>query len=168
MKISKELPQFSKPSLIVVTGSHSVEIYYFYQGEIVKVDSFEMETPVYSDKEGFFSRTGGGVRYGSGSVLELNKEEILKKFIRELKIRIEKAFKERQVEEIFFFQPLYLKKIISDELSPVIKNKISLVVEGNFIGHHPFNLIKMIQKKIKEKKPLLASEQALKILKRKK
>jgi len=168
MKISKEFFQFSKPSLVLVTGSHSAEIYYSYQGEIIKVDSFKTENPVYSDKEGFFTRAGGGVRCGSGSVLEINKGEILKKFVRELKSRIEKILQEKTVEEVFLFQPRHLKKIINDELDSTIKDREWSMIEGNFIGHHPFDLIKMIQGKIQEKKPILASESALKILKKKK
>ncbi len=167
MKISKGLPQFTKISLIIAAGSHSAEIYRAYEGEIEKIDSFRMENPTYSDKEGFFSRSGKGMNYGSGSVIETNKEEILGKFTKELASRIEKLFKENNAGSTYIFSPNYIKKSIRDSLSQKIKDCMVYTMEGNFVENHPFDLIKMIQKKTGEKKPVIASESAIKILKKK-
>ncbi len=168
MQISKELPQFSKISLIVVAGSRSAEILRAHEGEIESVDSLKMELPTYSDKEGFFTRSGKGMTFGSGSVLEENKKDFLFKFTKELGQRVEKAFQENSVENIHLFVPDHMKEMVADALSAEARKAVALTIEGNFVEDHPFDLLRMIKAELDAKRPVVASDDAVKLLKKKK
>lgn len=168
MQISKELPQFSKRSLIVVAGSRSAEILKAHEGEIESIDSLNMELPKYSDKEGFFTRSGKGETYGSGSVLEEDKRDFLAKFTKELAIRVEKAFREDSSESVYLFSPEHMKEMILEKISSEVKERIALEINGNFVEDHPFDLLKMIMDKLDDKRPVMAGEEAAKLLKKKK
>ena len=168
MQISKELPQFSKRSLIVVAGSHSVEILRVHKGEIELIDSLKMESPKYSDKEGFFVRSGRGKIFGSGSALKEGKQDFLAKFTKELATRVEKAFQEEASELIYLFSPEHMREMILGKISSEVKEKMALVINGNFVDDHPFDLLKMIMEKLDDKRPVMTSEEAVKLLKKKK
>lgn len=163
MQISKELPQFSKRSLIVVAGSRSAEILRAYKGEVDSIDSLKMDLPTYPDKEGFFI----GAK-GSGSVLKDNKRDFLMKFSKKLATRIEKTFQENSSEAIYLFAPEYMKEIVIKKLSSEVKKRIVFTIEGNFVESHPFDLLEMIIKELDDKRPVMASEEAVKLLKKKK
>ncbi len=169
MQISKELPQFSKRSIIVAAGSRSAEIFRAHSGEIELVDGLKMEIPTsYSNKDGFFVRSGRGMTYGFGSVLEDKKKELLVKFTRDLGDKVEGAFQEWSAESLYLFVPGHMKEIIRERLSSEAKNSIALVIEGNFIGRHPFDLLKIIMTKVEGKKPVTVSGEVKKLLKKKK
>ena len=168
MQISKELPQFSKRSLIVVAGSHSAEILRVHKGEIELIDSLKMEMPKYSDKEGFFVRSGKGKIFGSGSAPKEGKRDFLAKFTKELAIRVEKAFQEDSSESVYLFSPEHMKEMILGKISLNVKERITLEIDGNFVDNHPFDLLKMIMEKLDEKRPVVTSEEAVKLLKKKK
>jgi hypothetical protein len=168
MFISQKLFQFSKKSLIIVAGRRKADFYQAFNGEIDKKDSIEVENPKHSDNEGFFMRLGKGKFFGAGSVLEINNEEVDKKFIREVKEKTEDFFIRNQIQEIYLFASDYVKKNLPLHLSRDIQEKISLTIEGNYLKSHPFDLIKKINKKIENKKPRLISEAAMKILRKKK
>ncbi len=152
----------------MAAGSRSAEIYSAHEGEIEKIDSIKMEVPTYSDKEGFFTRSGKGMTFGSGSVLEENKQELILKFVKELGEKVERSFQENSAENVYLFTPDHIKETILDNLSSEIRKEVVLTIEGNFVEEHPFDLLKMILKEIEDKKPVIATEEARKLLKKKK
>lgn len=168
MQISQKLPQFQEKSLIVVSGTRLADIYFAFQGEINKIDTVEISSPKYSDKEGFFMRLGKGKFFGAGSVLEENKEEIDKKFIKELKNKIEDYFNRNGIEIIYLFASNNVKKELPEKLPNNIKEKTSFIAQGNYTKSHPFNLIKKIKNKKESKKTKFMSEAAMKILRKRK
>ncbi len=168
MKISEKLPQFTKKSLIVVAGGQSAEIYFAHQGVIDKIDSIELENQKYSDKEGFFARRGKGMNFGSGSVLEENKQAFIHKFLKELRALIDKHFEEKDPENIYIFSPEHMKNDLFESLSKEMQSRIALSLNGNFTEFHPFDFLKKIKKEIDGKKPNVISETVRKILKKRK
>ncbi|MGB3988546.1 MAG: host attachment protein [Minisyncoccales bacterium] len=168
MQISKELPQFSKRSIIVAAGSRSAKVFRAHSGEIELVDQLKIETLAsYSDKESFFVRSGKGRTYGFGAVLEEKKKEFLAKFARELGDRIEKAFQEWSAESIYLFVPKHMKDLVPKRFSSEVKKSVVLLIEGNFVDKHPFDLLKIIMEKVDKKKPLTISEKVKNLLTKK-
>ena len=155
-------------SIIAVAGSRSAEIFRAHEGEIESIDSIKMELPTYSDKEGFFTRSGKGMTFGSGSVLEENKRDFLSKFVKELGQRVERALQESSAEEIHLFVPDHMKEMVLEAFSPEARKAVALTIEGNFVEDHPFDLIRMIKAELDAKRPVIASEDAVKLLKKKK
>ncbi|MBZ1356328.1 MAG: host attachment protein [Candidatus Nealsonbacteria bacterium] len=166
MQISEKLPQFTKKSLIIVTGGQSAEIYFVHKGMIDKLDSFKFENLKYSDNEGFFARGGKGMNFGYGGTLEENKQEFIHKFLKELRVLIDKNFKEKEPENIYVFSPDYMKNDLRDSLSKEMQSKIVLSLNGNFTEVHPFDLLKKIKREIDKKRPSIISETVKKILKK--
>ncbi len=166
MQISQDLPQFNKKALIIVAGRRKADFYIAFSGQIEKIDSFEIEEPKYSDKEGFFMRLGGGKMLGTGSVLEDKKVEFDRRFIKDLKDKVEEIFSKNKTEEIYLFAANYAKKNLPKNLSKETSQKIILSFDGNYGKSHPFELIKKIKGKQKNKKTNFISEAAMKILKR--
>ncbi len=167
MQISQKLPQFEKKSLIITAGRRAADIYFAFQGKIEKIDSIKVETPKYSDKEGFFVRMGKGRVWGRGSVLEDQNEETDRKFLKELKEKTEEHTIKDEIENIYLFAASHVKKGLPEHLANNIRQRISFVIEGNYIKKHPFDLIKKIKDKQEGKKPKFISEAAMKILRRK-
>jgi hypothetical protein len=168
MIISEKLLQFNKRSLFVVAGRKKVYFYLAFNGKIDKIDSIEMEEPTYSDNEGFFMRLGRGKFFGSGSVLEENKIEIERKFLKEIKEKTELLSRKEEIEEVYLFASGYIENGLPQSLPDNIKNMISFSFRGNYVKEHPFDLIKKIQKKSESKKTKFISESAMKILRKKK
>jgi hypothetical protein len=168
MKISENFFQFPKKSIIVISGSYSAEIYYAYDGSIDKIESFKIEAPSYSDREGFFTRSGRGMVYGSGSVNEENKKENIGKFLKELKDKIDNSIKDYSFDESYILTPKHIKNEIKKYLPEKLKQKSVKFIEGNFVEMHPFSFIKKIEKAINKKRIIIASEKVIKMLKRKK
>ena len=168
MQISKEIDQFSKRLLIVVAGSRSAEILKVYEGEIESIESFKMELPIYSEKEKSFARSSKSETYGAGSAVEENKQDFLAKFTKELAVRVEMAFQKSSPEFIYLFSPEHMKKMIMEKFSSEVKKKLTLTIDGNFVENHPFDLLKMVMEKLDDKRPVMASEEAIKLLKKKK
>lgn len=167
MQISKELPQFSKRSIIVAAGSRSAKVFRAHSGEIELVDQLKIETLAsYSDKEALV-RSGKGRTYGFGAVLEEKKKEFLAKFARELGDRIEKAFQEWSAESIYLFVPKHMKDLVPKRFSSEVKKSVVLLIEGNFVDKHPFDLLKIIMEKVDKKKPLTISEKVKNLLTKK-
>lgn len=167
MKISQKLPQFSQKTLLIVAGRQSGDLYFAHNGEIDKIDSVRVETPTYSDKEGFFMRVGRGMTLGRWSVLEEPKEETLNKFLKELKEKIQNFMKEKEVEEIYLFSSDFVRKGLPRVLSSEINQKIVGVFNGNFLKQHPFELIKKIKIQKENSIPKVVSESVKKILNKK-
>jgi len=167
MKISEKLPQFSKKSLIIVTGGQAGKIYLAYNGEIEKLNEFKIDNPKYSDREGFFVRSGQGKTFGSGAVREENKHKITGEFLKQLKLSIEEIVSKNKIEDFYLLSPDYIKNELYEILSSEIQSKIVLFTEGNFHDSHPFDFLEKIKKEIDEKKTKIISEEVIKILKKK-
>ena len=152
----------------MVAGSRSAEILKAHKGEIELIDSLKMELPRYSDREGFFVRSGKGQTFGLGSVFKEVKRDFLAKFTKELATKVEKAFREDSSESVYLFSPEYMKEMILGKISSKIKKRITLEIDGNFVDDHPFDLLKMIMERLGDKRPVMTSEDAIKLLKKKK
>jgi len=151
----------------VVAGSRSAEIFRAHKGEIESIDLLKMELPIYSAREGFFTRASKGMTFGFGSVFNGKRQGFLSKFAKELGRRIKRIFRENSPENIYIFTPGHMKEIIANALSVEARRAVVLTIEGNFVENHPFDLLKIIKTELDAKRPVVASEEAVKLLKKK-
>lgn len=168
MKISREFPQFrGEVVLLLVAGRQDATIYLATDGTIVVRDTIHIEKPVYSDREGHFETRGGGRVYGSGSVYEPKDDVVAKEFLKELVPRIARILRENRISQVFLFVPSYVRTALRRVLPRDLKEKIQLMVSGNFGHSHPFDLLRRITKRMEEQRmPLPVPEEARKILDR--
>ncbi len=146
MKISEKLPQFKKEKvLIIVTGNHVADFYYAKDKEIEKIESIEITTPHYSDREGFFKTSGRGEVYETGSVYEPQKQEERKKFLKKLKETANHILKNNKITQVYIYSPDYILNEVKQNLPQSLKKKVKDTFEGNYHKTHPFKLLEKIK-----------------------
>lgn len=172
MKISNDLPQFiGERTLLIVTSKESAEFYLARDGKIMLVDSFDLPTPRYSGREGFFARRGrrGGV---SGAVREEDKIGRMKDFLRQLEKRTKKFLAKQEVAATYLYAPSYLMKQTKLELSQVIRQTHVMSFQGNYHNSHPFRLLEMISsrksRRAERRRIVPTKDEAAKILRKRK
>ena len=147
MKTPRDFPQFKQDkALIIVTGSKSEAHFYLaHDGNIKKLDNFKMEDRTYSDREGFMQKGMFGRIMGSGFVLETNKQKIQDDFIRGLKEHLEKIKDGNEIDALYLFSPNQIKNRIKDAIPYPMKEKIEMMVQGNYLNAHPTKLMEKIK-----------------------
>lgn len=150
MKIKRELPQYEGESvLFVATGTRDGIIYLAGDGEVRKLKSFRVAKPKYSDKEGFTKNRRTGV---SGSARELDREDMQRDFLKEAVRQIRQASGSKKITDVILFAPPELKADLPSALPSGLKNKVVAVIPGNYHEHHPFELIRLAERKMKPAK----------------
>ncbi len=164
MKISRELPQFdTERAIFVVTGKQEAKFYLVNKGKIKEIDSFKIEKPRYSDREGWFKRRVRGFVMGSGAPLEPKKQKIIKDFLKKLEKNLKGTLSKNEVDSIYIFSPHYLLSRVKKTLPSSAKKKLEMTIDGEYYFQHPFELLEKISlKKEEKKKP--KTEEAKKLL----
>lgn len=147
MKISEKLPSFQDGrALLIVLGRQVAKIYEGREREINQLEQITVETPTYSDNEGFFQRSGQGQTYGSGSVLEDLSDLVVQEFTRELANRLPDLLRP-PVLSLYVFAPEHMKFIIAKVFPAAARPHIKEEFFGNYVEQHPFDLLRMIQER---------------------
>lgn len=147
MQISQELPQFENtPTLLLAAGDQAARFYHASDGEIERLDTFTIENPKYSDREGHFERRSGGETLGSGSVLEENKQSVKNDFYHELQERLATISNEHPFESIILLAPPHSIKDTEAHIQPKFREKIEDRVKGNYVKDHPHELLKRLER----------------------
>ena len=146
MKISRQLPQFSKQTaLLVVAGQLGAEIYLAKDGEVAKILSFDLPKPRYSDRAGRFIRRGRGRVMSFGAVRDVDKGGLNKEFIRVLTARVKtETDKKKNLSASYVYAPGHLIKQIKKALAPLLGKSYKMSFRGNYLGRHPFILLEMV------------------------
>jgi len=171
-KIPTALPQFTQThALIVVTGMHAGALYHAHDGEIEKLEAFAVPIPRYSDKEGFYARGGKGGTYVSGAVREIDKQEVVKPFLKELNKQIAALLSPYSISEVYLFSPPEIKSEIRAHIPKLLDGFIRGHILGNHIHDSPIELLQKIQKEHGDAaeglKESVASEEVKKLLSKK-
>ncbi|MDZ7612034.1 MAG: hypothetical protein U5L10_04685 [Candidatus Moranbacteria bacterium] len=154
MQISKDLPQFNiKEALIIVSAKHGLELYRAYQGSVEKLESFEVENPRYSDKEGFFMSRGKNVgTIRAGTVGEIKDGDIKRDFFQKLKDFLKNHREQLEgCSEIYLFAPDTLITELKEEMPENIQKKIFMEFAANYHKSHPFKVLEKIDKALTKK-----------------
>jgi hypothetical protein len=172
MRVPQNISQtIGAPAMLLVSSEQGAKFYFIENGKINELDSFVVEKPKYTDKEGSFQNkvpnAKGAVR--GGAAKENLNEKALQDFRKRLKKHISDILKEHSIPKVYLFCPEHLKNYVTESLPKVIKNKIAITYTGNFYKTHPSLLLDRITKKIenqkKSKKVVATKEEAQKVLK---
>ncbi|MBW6431944.1 host attachment protein [Patescibacteria group bacterium] len=148
MKITNKLPQFESKSVLLVTTGGSVSVFFIAKNGFLKeVSRVEEGTSHYSDREGFFQRSGSGKVFGSGSVYEENNVEREKRFVKKVVDEILKIDQKSVLDEIYLYSPRYISKRIQSDLPKILKDKITETFDHNYVNEHPITLLEKIKSK---------------------
>lgn len=154
MFISQHLPQFTdKKVLLIVASRQNGKFFIAQDGQLEEKDSFSVEAPTYSDKEGHFeTRRSRGVRgmvqkmFGSGVPREDVKEKVEKDFLKEFEKRVKEVWAD-DIDEAYLFASPYVINDIPELLTQQQQEKITQRIEGNYIKIHPFKLLEKLAEK---------------------
>jgi len=153
MKISEKLPQFeNRLALFIVAGTRTAEFYLAGDGAIDKINELRVEAPKYSDREGFFTRSGKGERLGSGSVYEAKKDKMRSDFHRELSEAVKKSAKKIKITHLYIFAPNHNLSSMRAVLPVSLRKTPSREFAGNYTKLKPFELIGLISEKRENRK----------------
>lgn len=146
MKIKQGLSNFAEQSvLFIATGTKEGVLYLAGDGEIEKLKTFRVAKPKFSDREGF-SRHGGknGV---TGSSKEIDRHKMDLDFVKETVKQIKLVIGGKGVTDVIILTPAELKNELPKALPASLKSKVLAVIVGNYHEEHPFELIKLFEKK---------------------
>lgn len=166
MQVSRKLPQFSgRAALLIVAGKQVAEFYLAQDGQIRRLNSFQIATPKYSDREGFFitrNHQAGIMR--SGAPYEAKEQKIRQDFLREFAQNLRLIEAGTGVDEIYLFSPA---EVLLAKLPKSLAGKVAGEFRGNFYGSHPFVLLQEIAKaRPSKRRPVQITAEARKILER--
>jgi len=146
MKIKKGLSRFDKgAALILVTGNLYGRMIYAHEGELEEVSDFNEPKPVYSDREGYFLKSGRGIRYGSGSVYENKKKESVKRFFKKMAGELKEFLKDHnEVGKLYLFNPRATLDEAKRALPASARRLLVCSFGMNFTKKHPFEIVAKI------------------------
>ncbi len=167
MLIPANLPTFNgEKALLVATGKQDAVFYLAQNGILKSIDSFIIETPKYSDREGHFKTRGMGKTIRSGAVYENKKEKVITDFIKEFQKRFGAISKKHKLARLYVYSPSHMHTYIREALPKASQAKVTMEIEGNFFKTHPLTLLKKIHDKSDAKKVIPRDAEEAKILNR--
>jgi hypothetical protein len=167
MLIPANLPTFNgEKALLIATGKQDAVFYLAQNGILKSIDSFLIETPKYSDREGHFKTRGAGKTIRSGAVYENKKGKVITDFIKEFQKRFGTISKKHKIARLYIYSPSHMHTYIREALPKAFQNKITMEIEGNFFKTHPLTLLKKIHDTSNSKKVTPKDTEEEKILNR--
>lgn len=146
MQIPMQLPQFYNQNvLFVVMGSQRGILYFASDGTMEIIGTVEQPTPRYSDREGYFARSGHGYRYGGGSAYEENNVEQIRRFFRKAANEVYRVMRTHDIDHVYVYEPAYAKGAVTMTLKPLVDDRVELVRYGNYIHAAPTTLLGLLQ-----------------------
>ncbi len=137
--------------MIIVSGAYSAKIFIASNGDIVQKKSEEVSTREdYSDHEGFWRMGKIKTKKDTGAVgawgnTEHHKEYLHEKFLNILRQDTFDLFMNEHIAEVYLFAPHYISlAIIGHALHPFLKQRIKMIIDGDYNHHHPTEILKII------------------------
>jgi hypothetical protein len=166
MKITKNLPHFSNPTLVLVSGKQEAFLYFAYKDKITKKDNVKVKNVKFSDHEDFYiSRGKESEMLRLGYTNEYDDTLLREEMFKELNKAIDEFSDDYKFEQIIIFCPQYIIKEFIDSLPKKYSDKITKKVRGNYTKQHIFELLELL-KPAKKKIPI--GKEVRKLLKKKK
>lgn len=146
MKIPREFKQFEdERALLAVTGHQTASFYFASNGEIEEIKDMKIDNPTYSDKEGFFIKSGHGDRYASGSVYESKGNKVRIDFLNKLESSLKETVKKRDINKLYLFTPQHLAEDTEKSLPYGVRELHVATLKGNFISFKELDLLGKIK-----------------------
>lgn len=136
-----------KNSLVVVSAKEQGRIFSIDEaGNMEVLEHIEEHPASFSDNEGFFFRSAGGMNLGSGYPQEEDGEHNLKKYITSISEELHTAVEEKKPSKILVFEPDYLKGLIEEHLPNPNHIPIQVVAYGNYVNSPLEQIAEMLKK----------------------
>lgn len=119
--------------LVVISAKEHGKLYNLKDGELTYLEQVEEHPPTRSDNEGFFVRSGNGMRYGSGSPREEDDKQNLLRYFKAISEELSETIKELQPEKIYIIEPEHLKGKLEEKLINPSNIPVEIVAYGNFV-----------------------------------
>lgn len=147
MQVSNKFGKIKDQSaLIIASGTKSAKLHVLQNGQINERDSILIETPKYSDNEGFFLEKGAdGTVTGSGSVYDNQKDYLSKSFLKTLRGHILNLVGKFDPQRIYLFAPGFFVGQEEDILPRNVFSKVAGVFKGNYAKEAPEKLLVKIE-----------------------
>jgi len=120
-------------ALVVVSAKEHGRIYRLQAGTLEPLQYVAEHPPEYSDNEGFFTRSAGGIRFGSGNVRETADAHNLDVYIKAITGELRSAVVTYQPEVVFVFEPEHLKGLIKEHLAIPNNILVTVLAYGNYV-----------------------------------
>jgi hypothetical protein len=165
MIIPNQLPQFKgETALLVVSGAKQAKIYRASDSVLEVLDECKVETPKYSDKEGFFASTSRDGSTSAGSILNDVEKEAERSFMNELAVHLKSAGKVFSNSVVYVFAPSHVKNMVMRKIPAALKNNVRFVMSGNYAKMAPLTVLEKIKKITDLNKVMALSEDVERIL----
>lgn len=167
MKIKSGLPQFAAgQALLIVLGKQTGIFYKAGKGTLTEVGEYEVPTPKFSDKEGFYESRGHGLVIRSGAMQEPQKEYVIKEAEKLLKKTLKQLVIREQPTEVYLYAPAPVMKGLKEEVKKIVKEAYKNSYLGNYTQLHPFELLTMLKQRKERKVVKSVPDKARKLLKK--
>lgn len=148
MQIPNTLPQFlDTTALMVVVAKEEGVFYRLSDGKMERIAEVDNHPPSYSDREGFFFRSGYGIGYSSGAPLETDKQENIRTFMKAAAAKLNELISKEEPQLLYVFEPAHLRGRLMREVGRSIESTTSVhtVKLGNYVREHPKTLLRYVQ-----------------------
>lgn len=114
------------------------------------------------------TKTGRNDFIGAGSVYESKEDEMENRLKNELTQKLLRIFQTEDISEVYIVSPDYFLPRVKEAIPKIQQAKIKWTFNENMAGQHPFEVLKVIQKKIETEigKSVPIKEETRKILQR--
>ena len=145
MQISQDLPQFENIcALVAVLSSKDARFYSASDSHIEELEEFHIKEPDYSKdwtvrgSRAKKNATQINSSYGS------NDSSLLTDFLHHCATHFGNISKKINVSQTYIFCPSYMDRRVRDVLPDKIHRTVVAVYKGNYVKHHPFELLEML------------------------
>ncbi|MBU2103424.1 hypothetical protein KJ848_01055 [Patescibacteria group bacterium] len=139
-------------ALVVVSAKEHGKIYTLENGELKGLSYTEEHAPTYTDNEGFFTRSTGGVQLGSGNVLETNDEHNLQQYIKAISEELSAVVAEHSPEVVFVIEPEHLKGHIKANIVTGTNMAVEEIAYGNYVEKDADVIFDLVRSALTEEK----------------
>lgn len=134
MKISQDLPQFDKETLLIITGAQEAKIYRAFNGNLDIVEEIRISMPDFDDKGGQFKLGGRTV-----AAQEFDKNELTDDMLK----KVEGVVKNIKIQDVYLVSPSH----VMPKLKEVLPKSLNIMgtISGNYCNNHEFDVLKKIK-----------------------
>lgn len=139
-------------ALVVVSAKEHGKIYVLENGDLKGLSYTEERAPTYSDNEGFFTRSTGGIQLGSGNVLETNDEHNLQQYIKAITEELSDVVAKQSPEVVFVIEPEHLKGLIKANIVTGTNLVVEEVAYGNYVEKEADEILDLVRTALTQEK----------------
>ncbi len=146
MKIPNQFHQFDGAhSLIVVAGKQDARIFDAHDGIVDELASVKLNHSDFFNDGPFYKAHSQGGMTRSGPVREVQDQQVVSQFIKELKKHLDKV-RADVYSEVHVLAPSKSKNEIVKAMSSDLKSKVASVTEGNYCNESIVDIVRKVHK----------------------